>query len=134
LMEWIMARHRIPIEVQLLKGADRKNPSRFPANVPKSTVQLGERPDELNALELAIWDDIVAAVPANLLTRLDRYLLKSTCRLIAYVDHTSIEELPTGKFNLMVQCLARLGFTPADRAKLGTNEPPAEPNEFDQFN
>lgn len=129
-----MARHRIPIETQLLKGADKKNPSRFPANVPKSTVPVGECPDDLSEPERVIWDDIVAAVPGGLLTRLDRFLLKTTCRLIAYVDKTPIQELPTGKFNLMVQCLARLGFTPADRAKLGMNEPPAEPNEFAQFN
>jgi len=121
------------MEIQHLKGAVKENPGRFPSNVPKSSAQLGDPPSDLNEKEVELWKDIVGALPAGICTRLDRVLLKHTVRLCVYVDNTPIAELSASKFGMMVQCLARLGFTPADRRRLGSNEPSSTYNEFDQF-
>jgi hypothetical protein len=41
-------------------------------------------------------------------------------------------EFPTARIQAMLSCMGRLGMSPADRQKLGT-EKPKEGNPFDQF-
>lgn len=128
-----MARHSLPAEIQHAKGADRVNPGRIPTNIPKSTLPLGDCPPDLTREEAAIWEDIVAASPPDMLTRLDRWMLKLACRLQAYIDRTKTEDIQTTKANLLTSILARFGYSPSDRRRIGTNEPPGGANEFDDF-
>src|SRR6201986_189300 len=120
-----MARHSLPIEVQKLKGASRENPGRIPANVPKSTMPLGDCPPDLDSDERAVWEDIVASAPAGVFTRPDRWLLKIACRLQVDLDRTPTKEIGTSRIAALTALMARFGFTPSDRRRLGTDEPPA---------
>jgi hypothetical protein len=79
----------------------------------------------------ACWFEVSSLAPRGVLKGADRLILEVTSNLLAEY-RTAPTEFAVGKYTHMVGCLARLGMSPADRQKLGT-EKAAEGNEFDDF-
>lgn len=126
-----MARHPQPLEVAKLKGADRKHPERYRKKPPAVDLPLGNAPEHLKEDEKKMWFELESYAPRGAWTGADRL----TVELLA-VLFCEFRKDPVGirvaKIGQIVSCLARLGMTPADRQKLGTEKPP-EGNPFDAF-
>ena len=110
-----MARHRQPLEKAKLKGAVHANPQRYPDFVPKSKKPLGECPPELSPEARKFWEHVLDVAPSEILTGADTQMLRTTCELVSYVNEKGVEDVPAAKIALMIGCLARMGFSPADR-------------------
>lgn len=126
-----MARHRQPRELAALKGADKRNPQRYKKQTPEAEFPLGDVPARLGAEEKAAWFELETFALKGVLTGADRLVLELTARLVAQMRSES-REFPAAKMGHLIGCLARLGLTPADRQKLGT-EKPSEGNPFNEF-
>jgi phage terminase small subunit len=103
-----------------LKGATRKHPERYRKELPEAGP-LGEMPGHLSKEAKAVWFELEAYALAGVLTGADRMLLETAAVLVAQFRKNP-EEMPANKMGHMIGCLARLGMTPADRQKLGTEK------------
>ena len=56
-----MGRHKKPLELARLSGADKKNPQRYRKKIPKSEFPLGEPPDGMIEGADDAWHEITAA-------------------------------------------------------------------------
>lgn len=126
-----MARHPQPIELAKLKGANKRNPQRYRAEVPKSGHALGRAPDHLSAAAKAVWFELETYALKGTLTGADRLVMETTSVLVSQFRADPVG-FQAAKIGHMIGCLARLGLTPADRQKLGTVKAP-EGNPFDEF-
>lgn len=126
-----MARHKQPAELAALKGATRKNPQRYTKETPKTGKPLGKVPDHLEPAVAAVWKELERCALPGVLTSSDRFVMEVAASLLA--EFRAIRtEFKAAKYSHLIGCLARLGLTPADRQKLGT-EAPKEGNQFDEF-
>lgn len=111
-----MARPRTPSNVLELRGAFNKNPQRKRKNEPKAEGEIGSFFNGPTTSE-EIWNELVAACPANVLTGADRMALEIA---VEYMRQFRID--PTGctaeRVKTLINLLARFGMTPSDRAKL----------------
>ena len=126
-----MARHAQPIELAKLKGADKRNPQRYKKQPAVSAMALGNAPEHLSPAAKSAWFELEAYALKGVLTGSDRLIMETTAVLVAQFRKDP-EEMPANKLTQMIGCLARLGLTPADRQKLGTDRQP-EGNPFDEF-
>lgn len=126
-----MARHAQPREVAELKGATRKNPQRYRTEPPKVELPLGEAPAHMSDAARACWFEISTFAPAGVLKGADRLVLELASGLLAEYREDP-KGFAVGKYTHLIGLLARLGMSPADRQKLGT-ERAKEENEFDEF-
>lgn len=126
-----MARHAQPREVAALKGATRRNPQRYRKEPPATDMPLGDAPPHMGDAARACWFEISTYAPRGVLKGADRLMLELTSNLLAEYRQ-SPTDFAVGKYTHLIGCLARLGMSPADRQKLGT-EKPKEENEFNAF-
>lgn len=126
-----MARHAQPVELAKLKGADKRNPQRYRKQPAKSALALGNAPDHMTPAAKAVWFELETYALKGVLTGSDRLILETTAVLVAQF-RSDPEGMQAAKLTQMIGCLARLGLTPADRQKLGTERQP-EGNPFDEF-
>ena len=120
-----------PREVAELKGAIRKNPQRYRKQPPAVDLPLGTAPDRFTPDQKAIWFELETYAPRGSWTGADRVTVELLSVLLDEF-RTNYAEMKVAKIGQIVSCLARLGMTPADRQKLGT-EKPADENPFDAF-
>lgn len=126
-----MARHSQPREIAELKGATRVHPERYRREIPAVEQPLGEAPEQLSAQAKSVWFELSGLAPIGVLKGADRIAMEVLSNLL--VEYRSEPtEFAVGKYTHLVGLLARLGMTPADRQKLGTEKPP-EGNPFDEF-
>lgn len=126
-----MARHKQPAELAKLKGADKRNPQRYRKETPKTGKSLGRAPPYLPEEVAAVWKELEKCALPGVLTSSDRFIMEVTSSLLAEF-RASRGEFVAAKYSHLIGCLARLGLTPADRQKLGTEKTP-EGNPFDEF-
>ncbi len=126
-----MARHKQPAELAQLKGADKKNPQRYTKAAPKSGKPLGKAPAHLPEDVAEVWRELEKCALPGVLTASDRFVMEVAASLLAEF-RANRAEFKAAKYSHLIGCLARLGLTPADRQKLGT-EKPQEGNPFDEF-
>lgn len=137
-----MSRPRTPTNLLELSGAFDKNPQRRRRD-PKSSGPVGAAPVSLNEVERAIWNELRRQAPDKVLTAADRCLLEIVCRLMARfrLAGTTIPgtdriflPLSNGELNALMQGIAKLGFTPVDRAKISVGSgKEQEDNPFRKF-
>jgi phage terminase small subunit len=126
-----MARHAQPRELAELKGANRAHPERYRKEVPKSDWALGDAPDHLSAEARAVWFELATYALPGVMTGADRLVMELLSVLVAQFRKDP-EGFSAAKMSHMIGCLARIGMTPADRQKLGTEKPKDE-NPFNEF-
>jgi hypothetical protein len=127
-----MARHAQPRAVAELKGATKKNPQRYRKQPPKSELGVGNVPARFDAAQQQAWLELTTYAPVGVLAGADRLTIEVGACLLAQFREDS-EAFPANKIGHLIGILARLGMSPADRQKLGTEKAP-EGNPFDQFN
>jgi hypothetical protein len=137
-----MSRPRKPTAALALAGAFKKNPNRARPDEPKDARALGDPPGRLPVEVVAYWDEIVAMVPAGVLTYWDRWAVELAARLMekatretspavllelvreAELDVDEAKNLvkqngiTAAELSTLRSLLASLGMTPADRTKL----------------
>ena len=126
-----MARHPQPRELAALKGADKQNPQRYKKAAPKAETPLGNAPDHMGEPAKKAWFELETFALPGVLTGADRFVMEVTASLLAEFRQ-SPPDFSAGKYTHLIGCLARLGLTPADRQKLGTEKQP-EGNPFNEF-
>lgn len=126
-----MPRHTQPREVAELKGATRKHPERYRKTPPAVDMPLGNAPDYFTADQKGVWFELETYAPRGVLTGADRVAMELLSVLLDEFRKNPVD-IRVAKIGQMVSCLGRLGMTPADRQKLGT-EKPKEENPFDAF-
>lgn len=126
-----MARHKQPLELAVLKGADKKDPQRYAEETPKSDLPLGPPPDDMSESAKKVWYDLQKRAIPGVLTGAEHYFMMFASNLIAEYK-SDPEGFSVGKYNHMFSALARLGFSPADRQKLSIKKPDTK-NPFDNL-
>lgn len=126
-----MPRHAQPREVAVLKGANRVHPERYRSEIPKHASPLGEIPAHLSPEAKAVWFELETYSLPGVLTAADRVVMETLAILVADFRKAP-SEFPTPRIQAMLSCIGRLGMSPADRQKLGTEKKP-EGNPFDAF-
>ena len=126
-----MARHAQPREVAAAKGAMRKHPERYRKEPPAVKYAVGDAPEHLSSAAKACWFEVATYAPVGVLKGADRVTLETLSNLLAEYREDP-RGFAVGKYTHLIGCLARLGMTPADRQKLGT-EKAKQGNEFDAF-
>lgn len=127
-----MARHAQPRELAELKGANKKNPQRYQTETPKNNSPLGPPPPHLKAKAREVWFELEANCLPNVITAAERFLFEILSNLIAEYRRRP-SAFPAAKYTHMVGLLARLGYSPADRQKLGVAKKGEETNPFAAF-
>lgn len=127
-----MARHAQPRAVAELKGAAKKHPERYRKEPPKSDLQVGNVPARFTAAQQEAWLELTTYAPTGVLAGADRLTLEVGAQLLAQFRQDG-DDFPANKIGHLIGILARLGMSPADRQKLGTEKKEAG-NPFDSFN
>src|SRR5690606_13268287 len=126
-----LPRHTQPREVAELKGLTKHNPQRYRKVPAKSEFPLGEMPEHLSEGAKGVWFELETYSAAGVLTGGDRMLLALTAELVAEWREDP-RAFPAARIGHLISCLGRLGLSPADRQKIGT-EPVPEGNPFEKF-
>ena len=117
-----MGRHRKPIELARLSGADKKNPQRYGGEVPKADQSFGDYLAIRSTDPAECWREISEQCIPGVLTMADRIILEITSNLLAEYRRDP-EGFAIGKYRHLVGCFGRLGMSPSDRTKLGVTKP-----------
>ena len=121
-----------PSHLKVLTG----NPGhrRLPTNEPLVVEPLGEPPSDWPAKAKQLWWEVQSQIPPGVATRSDRQIVELTVRLIGKVRVQKGAALTPSMAAQIRACLACLGMTPADRARL-TVAPriPGEDQEIEQL-
>lgn len=126
-----MARIPQPIEVAKFKGAHKVHPERYRKIAPKSDKPLGNYPNHLSPGAKKCWFELEEYAAPGVLTVTDRLAFEILSELIAEY-RTSPVDFKTSRINTIISLMARLGFTVADRQKLGVAKA-AGGNQFDGY-
>jgi len=126
-----VARHKQPRELAELKGATKKDPQRYKKEAPTTGKALGKPPAHLPEDVVTVWKELEKCSLPGVLTSADRFVLEVAASLLVEF-RANRAEFKAAKYSHLIGCLARLGLTPADRQKLGT-EKTREGNPFDEF-
>jgi phage terminase small subunit len=131
-----MGRNALPLQIQQLKGADKKDPARYRdrvAAVPRNAAPLGEPPAHLSPSETVAWNELASMFAANVTCSADRWAVEiASCLMAKRRDNP--DKFKAADAQLLVSLLSRFGMTPADRSKVSA--PPddaADRNEFAEF-
>ena len=127
-----MARHAQPREVAELKGAVAKNPQRYRKQVPKSNLEVGSPPEHMTKEAADCWWEVLAKAIPGTITFADSIVLEVTCNTLAEYREGP-KEFNTTRLNALIGMLARFGFSPSDRTKLGV-EKPDDDDDFETLN
>jgi len=128
-----MSRPRTPTAILEARGSFVHNPGRKAAraNEPMPNGQLGRPPEHLTDDEKRFWRELTRLAPPGVLTNSDRWFVEMTVRLMARVRHGTAR---TMEFGQLVQCLAKMGLSPADRSRVSAVPlPTEEESEWDRF-
>ena len=126
-----MPRHIQPRELAELKGATKIHPERYRKTVPESEKALGLCPEYMAEDAQTAWFELESYALKGVLTGSDRFMMEITATLLAEFRRDP-SEFQVGKYGQLNSCLARLGMSPSDRQKLGT-EKAKDANPFDEF-
>jgi len=126
-----VARHKQPRELAELKGATKKDPQRYKKEAPTTGKALGKPPAQMPEDVVTVWKELEKCSLPGVLTSADRFVLEVAASLLVEF-RANRAEFKAAKYSHLIGCLARLGLTPADRQKLGT-EKTREGNPFDEF-
>ncbi len=127
-----MARHPQPREVAELKGATKHDPQRYRKQPPAVEQPIGTAPVHMTDEAKVCWFELESLAPVGVLKGADRVALETLSNLLAEYRKNP-PEFAVGKYTHLIGMLARLGMTPADRQKLGTEKPDDNANPFDNF-
>ena len=89
-------------------------------------------PARFNAAQQEAWLELTTYAPTGVLAGADRLTLEVGAQLLAQFRQDG-DDFPANKIGHLIGILARLGMSPADRQKLGTEKKEAG-NPFDSFN
>lgn len=113
-----------------LSGTYQRNKRKYDERlnlVPVITAPIGTAPRHLQAIERAVWAEVVRNAPEGLLGRPDRIVLEVASRLIAKIRTA---EYKPSDVSALLNVLNKLGMNPAARQKLRLEPPPTpEPKE-----
>lgn len=113
-----MGRIQQPRELAELKGAVKHDPQRYKADVPKNPSPVGQPPAHMGESAKAIWFELEAYALPGVLTASDRFMLEFIANfLVEYRSDPA--DFTAAKMGNLISCCARLGFSAADRQKLG---------------
>lgn len=119
-----------PREKARISGADKVNPKRFAKRADPKTSPLGEAADWMSWWERLAWECYRKELPW--LMESDRSLVEIACGIRARIQNR--EEVGLNALNLLRLCLAQMGASPADRAKLSIPDEPKEDPAEKYFN
>ena len=126
-----MPRHIQPRELAELKGAAKIHPERYRKTIPECGQTLGLCPEYMAEDAKSAWFELETYALKGVLTGADRVLLEVTATLLSEFRRDP-SEFQVGKYGQLIGCLARLGMSPSDRQKLGTDKA-KDANPFDEF-
>lgn len=118
-----------PAEVAALKGADKKNPQRYPSVIPKNRDPIGEPPPHLTAAARECWREIVGIAIPGVLTAAERLQLEALAVLLAKF-RAEPDKFTASMFGTLDRYCVRLGMGADTRRKLG-HTPEGDEDEFD---
>lgn len=127
-----MPRHTQPREIAELKGAVRHDPQRYARAEAKSDFPLGEMPSHLSPEAREVWFELETYAAKGVLTGGDRMIMATLCELFAEFKE-SPRDMAANRIGQMISCMGRLGLSPADRQKVGYQEPGKKTNPFEEF-
>jgi hypothetical protein len=114
----------IPLEKARLTGRDKVNPARFKDRLDADTGPVGPPPAWLDREQKQCWNLFRTEIPW--LTLSDRGLVEIASRLRARMMHDQWEP-SAAMLGVLRHCIAQMGGTPVDRARIKTaDEPPAD--------
>lgn len=106
-----------------LRGAFKKHPERRRPHEPKTSRPFRKAaPRRLAEAERQCWRELVARVPAGVLTGADEQLVELTARLLAEARQ-DFGGMKTTRLTLLGRYLDKLGLTPSGRASLVVEKP-----------
>lgn len=111
-----------PPALRLVKGGRDRVKKALPSN---ATDGPGAPPQGWSAGQKAVWWEIVNAAPAGVLAPSDRLLIELACRNLATLR--GADEPTAAKSAELRRCLAEMGMTPSERARLSVPTPRANP-------
>lgn len=118
-----------------LKGSFKHNPDRAKSRSkePKVKEGIGKPPPGLDPLELECWIELAYVGPQNILTVVDRPIVEHGARVMAKLRRLEVYDDYKAMSQLM-NVLARLGKTPADRSRVQVTDYDDEKTAHDEFN
>lgn len=112
-----MGRHRSPTALHEVTGAFVRNPQRRNQRETKPEAGIGPAPQSLSEAEQTLWDELVGIVPPGVLGDSDRWLVERAVKLM-YIARYDEDRMTGAREGHLISCLARMGMTPSDRAKI----------------
>lgn len=129
-----MPQRRVATKVLKARGAYKRNPKRARARArePKYTGPLGDPPEKMSAAHKALWTELSAIVPAGVPEKSDRWMFEVLVCLMADFRKGIARG---GEVSQLLNLLAKLGMTPADRSRVAPNGPPSpQKDKWAEFN
>lgn len=129
-----MPRPRTPLAKARVTGRDKHDKARFTGrNEPLIAEDLGDAPDWLadndNAKPREAWDALRDSIPW--LNHSHRGIVSIAATVMGRM--IAGQEVGTHSLNLLRQCLAQMGATPADASRVGLPAGPNKPDPADEF-
>lgn len=116
-----MARYKKPSKIAEIDGYFKKHPERRNNGEPIPTRPIGPAPLTYATESAEIWDEIVAEMPAGVLTCADRIVLEIACNLISQFRQNPTET-PVSRLAVLERILSKFGMNPSDRTRLSVPE------------
>ncbi len=95
---------------------------------PEVIEPLGTPPAGWQAGAKALWHEMVACAPEDVLTKADRHLMEIAVRLLAQIRSDS--EVKASTASQFRACLSEMGMTPSARSRLYSGGHPGAANPF----
>jgi len=126
-----MPANRIPTNLLILKGADKKNPARLKAreNEPVPKAAIGKPPNHLDKAQRKCWRELVSKAPDGVICDCDAWELEIASCLMAEYRGDRLG-MKAARLNLLHSILGKFGFSPAERSKVSVPQPKKK-NPFD---
>jgi hypothetical protein len=118
-----------PSKILELRGAFKRNPQRKPKAEPQPTGPVDPKPKYLSAAEQRVYIEICEACAPGVLTSADTLVVAAAARLEWEWRRTGAD-MASAKIGQLMKCLATLGMTPADRARISVEQQQPD-NEWD---
>jgi hypothetical protein len=106
---------RQSVETLIRNGTFKNDPSRTRPMEPRSDRPIGNAPAWFTVPEKALWKELISNAPDNALCAADRVMLEIVVKLTIKLRANDIK---TAEINLLSANLSKLGWSPADRAKV----------------
>ena len=118
---------RVATAVLDARGSFKKNPDRKRDGEPEPTgVFPDEPPHSLKPHGQKMWLEIIAAVPAGVLSNADVFVVEIAAALLSEFRHDSAG-MQTARIQRLTAELGKLGLSPSDRAKLSVSKQVSNP-------